>query len=392
MRCALAELNYLISSKGLDGLKDFIYKYVDNCRDFVFDNDETLLHVVSHTYETARYLIVFKNCDVNALDYDDIPPLYYQRKGAVIKLMIEQGANMDIRPHGMDLFFGCSKDFDGMKYLVEEHNMNPFKFPQYPYNPIVSIRGYNYLLSYEGVVLFNYYNYNTRNDYFLYNEDGEITEIYEPSKLCYSGIALVKDVVVLHWIFSKYSDNLKEIINTKNLFSENALYHVRSPIIMEELLKGGCNPNCINIVGFNLLMYHRDLSLIKVLLKYGANVNWRIRLLDLVGGPYRKCKLSKYEFYELGLTGYINVCEYHKYTGNITVYKFLRRYVPCLLIQKNWRRYINQKKYVPESNKVIKVEYMEELKCMPPDAITKFLGGTEYQKGLESYMGNLMSE
>jgi len=380
----IADLNYLISSKGLDGLKDFIYKYVDNCRDFVFDNnDETLLHVVSHTYETARYLIVFKNCDVNALDIDDIPPLYYQRKGEVIKLMIEQGANIDIRPEGMDLFFGRSKDLDGMKYLVEEHHMNPFKFPLSSYHPLISIRGYNYLLTYEGVVLFNYYNHSTRHTCVIRNEHGEIDEIYDTSKLCYSGIALVKDVNVLHWIFSKYSPNLKEMINTKNIFSENALYHVRSPIIMEELLKAGCNPNCINVVGFNLLMYHRDLSLIKVLLRYGANVNWRVSLYNFIGVTYNN--YDKCGFYT-------NVCEYHKYTGNIPVYKFLRRYVPCSLIQKNWRRYINRKNYVPESSKVIKVEYMEELKCMPPDPITKFPGGTEYQKGLESYMSNLMSE
>lgn len=386
-------LKKYIDEDGIRGVLKYKDEYVaGELRDYIFPdlwNSNTILHT-EHTYESAQYLIVTEDCSPRNLNEHMMSPLYYQTSGKVIKLMIEHGANIDIRPpRGISLLFGKSRDMEAIQYLVREHGLNPFKTIE-SYNALDHeiMEYFNPMLIEQGINIYNTYPYSkgVKREW----SDGHYGYyIFKPTTLIYTGLAFIKNPRILHWLFGYFSGDLKTLINTKNVYSENALFHVRCPVIMEELLKAGCNPNCINIMGYNLLQYHRDLSLIKVLLKYGANIRWRNPHLseDMYTLELGQKKYDKY--INNNLMDLLSVYDHHKYTGNTIVYKYLKRYGKCLMIQRNWRKYISKKNYVPPENMSKKVEFMNDLVYMPPDEGTGFMGGKEYIKGMESYMEHL---
>lgn len=375
-------LNDLILEKGILGIKIFnelyVEKYAMEYNDFIFiDNDDldSLLHF-DHTKESIEFLIM-KGCDINYVNAYGLSPIYYQSRGESIKCLIDNGIDLTIQtlPH-ITHYFG-NKDIDAIKYLIQYiDNESIFDFTITPYiAKWYDINSYlNPLLIKCGIDIYKNYPcskqikllYETPdifdNEPVLLNTDFNSDDLY------LSGLCFVKDVRILDYICNhdKYKDNIFNLINYKNKYNENILFHITNPIIFEYILRLGCNPNAINIVGYNLLQYHDNLKIIKLLLWYGCNIDWC--------NPMLKDVYNKY---------FVSVCEYHYLMKRYKIYNYLNRYKHCIKIQRLWRRYIYNRR-ISEEHKRIKYKIHHELIYMPP--VNKcFPGGIEYQNTLFNF-------
>lgn len=370
-----------ISKEGLNGL----LRYKRECniltfRNYVFpdNNYNSILHF-PHTYDTAEYLLMNENCEPNVLNDYALNPVYYQTSGKVIKLMIQYGLEIDILPLFTNIpYFIGNKDNEAIKYLIDETDSDPFIYmlPIKPsrynineyINPFLINSGYNI-----------YQNYFINSIAYNNNLSLRILNAYR-KRYVYCGLHFIRDVNMLEYIFNhpRYRNNIKELLNNKNIFRENILFETICPKQFEVFLKYGANSNTINISGYNLLQYHSNLDIIKLLLKYGANVNYR--------NPFIIINYSLYSN-KTNNQKLLNVYNYHKYNRNYKVYKYLKRYIKCLLIQRNWRLSINKKKEKdPKQCEIFKNLNRELIFQGPLKNIKSFPGGIEYQESLKDFM------
>lgn len=355
---SLELLDYI--NNGIEGMKSLSENWIDIDDDYnrlYLDriNRNRLLHI-NHTYETMKYLIN-KGCNIHYVNKWQMNVLYYQTSYPVIRLLLEYGLVPEYLCINHVSYLIGNKDMESVKYIIEELDENPFIWSETPYTPTdYKINEYyNPFLISLGLDIYDMDLYGRDVDRCMY----------------LNGIMFIKDINILKYVFNhpKFKDNLKNHINLKNNKNTNLLYHTRDPVIFEYLLKCGCNPNIISDGGCNLLQHHTDIRLIKLLLKYGCNVNYRnITIIENIEYMY-------------------SVCEWHLDLNHIKLYVYLNRYRHCLRIQTAWRKYINNKKYVPPDNIYKKKDFQFQLKHMPPYETHNniFNGGIEYQKSLIHY-------
>jgi hypothetical protein len=343
---SLQLLDYIY--KGIDGMKLLSENWIDIDADYnrlYLDriNRNSLLHI-NHVYDTMRYLLN-KGCHVNYVNQWQMNALYYQTSYPVIRLLLEYGLEPEITCINHVSYLIGNKDMDSVKYIIEELNENPFIWSDTSYTP-------------------SDYKINEYYNPFLISLGLDIydMDLYDINEGIYlNGIMFINDINILKYVFNhpKFKDNLKNYINLTNNKNTNLLFYIKDPVIFEYLLKCGCNPYIITVDGCNLLQFHTDIRLIKLLLKY---MRGNIEYMD-------------------------SVCEWHLDLNHINLYVYLNRYRHCLIIQIAWREYINNKKYVPPDNIDKKINFQFQLKYMPPYENHNhiFNGGIEYQKSLIHY-------
>lgn len=334
----------VIKYDGIIGIRILKVIYsIDNFRDYIFPdmNFNTILHM-EHTLETIQYLVDYENCRLNDVNEFLMSPLYYQTRGDVIKYLIDNGCDMDLCEN--DCYFFCGdRDLEATKFYISR-DLCPFDFK-------INYNIFDYTLhEYLNPVLI-------RAGHSLYENH---------SNIMISGICLIKDRESLNYIFNYY-ENIKEQVNKKNKYNENALFYIYDPYLFKLFLENGADPNCINIYGYSLLQIHSNLEIIKLLLEYKADI-------DYVLIETRKNKLV-----------IESVIDFHEHMKHNHIVQYLKRYKNCLKIQKIWRDFINKKKYVPISDKNIKNDIIEQINYMPPIKELHFQGGIEYRKAFEHY-------
>jgi len=384
----------LEGGNGLNGLELFRQLYINNSyRDFLFYNYDTISHTeydITHTLLHSKlpysivYEIINNGGDASLLTEELYTTLFFQKEGEVMRYLIENGASLNSGENnylrfnnGITMFCG-DRDLDAVKLLLD-NDISPFIYSQ-PYDPKEYIYKYSYnnVLINMGFDIYNNYIYSKK----LVEENYHYISyrLFKPNVLHFNGMAFIHKIESLNYIKTHYIKIkkiteivFKKLINKKNMFNENVLFYVKEPKLFNWFLDNGCNPNCINIMGYNLLQYHTDLRLIKLLLKYGGNITYN--------NPY-----FNNNYYNQP-NRYISVIDYHLFIKNYKVWEYLYRYKATLIIQKNWKIFIGNKKWKhPDIEKIYK-DVMLSLEYAPPVHmnIEFFEGGIKYIESYENF-------
>ena len=292
--------------------------------------NEALIHI-KQGYETMKYLLD-RGCDPNIKNMFGVSALHYQSDYNVVKLLVERGGNI----HDEDIYSFTithwQKDPEAIEYLIRLgapiHNYNYIIYPKLfrmnnPFN-IMLIQG----------------GYDPYNELIISIPPLFLQRNYQTIKL----------------MLDNLQDNMYDICNETPLFKSYV-----TPELIQLFYKYGYDINHQNNLGNTLLHVHYDIDIIKTILRYNIDLTLRNNLNNTA---YR----------------------HHLKKGNIHICKIILEYYNSRLIQKNWRRFIFKKKYVPIKNYLYKKKFLNEFLYIPPNNI--FPGGYEYQKALARFNEN----
>ena len=180
---------------------------------------------------------------------------------------------------------------------------------------------------------------------------------YNQYYLSVSPLFLQKNIETQRIMLSKNNDYFIHI----DLFAETPLFKTSiSKEMIQLYLSFGEDINYQNIFLNTLLHNHFEPEIILFLLQNNANLTLRN---------------IKNE------TPYI----YHLKRNNLHICKLIKDYYSSTLIQRNWLRYIFQKKYIPPKNYKLKKKILLNIEYLPSSLCNKFKGGIKYQKLLSNY-------
>ena len=295
----------------------------------------SLMHVKQGP-DTMKYLLSLKG-DVSVTNTKGMTPIFMQDRYDTIKLLVEKGANPNIQDNYKFTPLFWQKEPEAMRYLLKQGlKINHF-------NTRFNIR--------QGTLIDDIYvEMFIMGGYDPYNE----------KNLCVSPLFLQRNY-----------ETQKIMLQTEILY--HRYYHVDcfletplfKPCITKELLQlyldCGENINHTNLFLNSLLFVHTNPEIILCLLHNGISLISRNILNET---PYL----------------------YHLKRNNIYICDLIEEYYSSTLIQRNCRRFIFRKNYVPLKNYKKKKELVKYIEFLPPSECGIFPGGIIYQDSLEDFI------
>ena len=318
--------------KNLMKLLRFYECFKININQIIIDS-LSILHI-KQTKETME-IIIEKGGDPNNKNEMGITPVMIQYGYLVIKYLYDNGADIyNIESHyGMNIIF-WQKDPEAMEFLLTKD---------------ITIHIYNDFFFTKGKGLHNIYI-----QLFI---DGGYDPYYQ-QYLSVSPLFLQQNLRSQYLMLNKYRDSFFMHID---LYAETPLFKTSITVEMIQLyLKYGEHINYQNLFQNTLLHIHFEPKIILFLLQNNADLMKRNIENE---------------------TPFIH----HLKRKNFHVCKIIKEYYSSTLIQRNWTRYIFQKKYIPPKNFKLKQNLMKNIEHLPPSQCNKFKGGIQYLNVLKDY-------
>ncbi len=292
----------------------------------------SILHIRQNV-DTMK-IILENGGDPNNKNKMNITPIMVQYDYKTIKLLYDKGAdifNEELYYRFTILFW--QKSPQAMEFLLEKN---------------VSIHHYN--------MIFYTRDKTYHNIYMKLFIDGGYDPYYQ-SYLSVSPLFLQKDIETQKIMISKNNYYFIHI----DLLAETPLFKTSvSKEMIQLYLEFGENINYQNIFLNTLLHNHFEPNIILFLLQNNADLT--LRNIN-------------------NQTPYI----FHLKKNNLHICKLIKDYYSSTLIQRNWLRYIFQKKYIPPKNYQLKKKLLLNIEYLPPSLCNTFQGGIKYRKLLRNY-------
>jgi ankyrin repeat protein len=297
--------------------------------------DYSLMHVKQGP-DTMKYLLSLKG-DVRVTNTKGMTPIFMQDRYDTIKLLVDKGCIPNIQDNYKFTPLFWQKEPEAMRYLLNQGlKINHF-------NTIFNLR--------KGTPIHDIYvEMFIIGGYDPYNEHN-----FRVSPLFLQRNCETQKIMLKNETFHNRKYHI-------DIFHETPLF---KPCISKEILQlyldCGENINNTNLFLNSLLYVHTNPDIILCLLHNG---------ISLIARNF------------LNETPYL----YHLKRNNIYICDLIEEYYSSTLIQKNCRRFIFRKNYVPLKNYKKKKELVKYIELLPPSECGIFPGGIIYQDSLEDFI------
>jgi len=329
--------------------KDDIYLFFN-----VFKKDPNL----KNFYQLFRFYQCFK-IDINKIIFKNLSILHIRQNVETMKILIDYGGDINNRNIMNITPIMVQYNYDCIKYLYDKGAELYNEDLYYGFNILFwqkSPRAMEFLLE-KGLSIHKFHNlFYTKDKYInniyiqLFIEGGY--DPYYQTYLSVSPLFLQKDIQTQEIMLYHFNESFSHI----DLFAETPLFKTSVTVDLIKLyLNYGENINNQNLFLNTLLHIHFEPNIILFLLQNNANIT--IRNIN-------------------NETPYIH----HFKKKNFIICDLIKKYYSSTLIQRNWLRFIFQKKYIPPKNYQLKKKLITNIEYLPSSLCNKFKGGIQYQK------------